>query len=269
IADKAEAASEIAALDLARIPLPRTAPGRPAAEPPFENRNESDDVSTLVAALEATPDATERDVAASAQLAYSVPMPRERPPFETILNSGIAPLQEVDTSEVASRAPTVDEVKRIVEASVAMRADVAAAPKAAASATSATSASETLLLAALEAPKAAPAPQAAALPRKIPVPSGKTGRFSKATPATTVAAAAPKTAATPSAIQRRIAMAALVSDPNARATTTAMTRPKADRLVRDVPTAVFTAGFAADPSSAVADRFIGSAVTFLPVAKFQ
>ncbi|MBP0617468.1 DUF882 domain-containing protein [Jiella mangrovi] len=82
-APAAPAAAEVAALDMARVPLPtfaaRVAP-TPAAEPA------TSEVGALVAALE-----TEKpeESLASGQLAYAVPTPTDRPNFDVLLNGGV------------------------------------------------------------------------------------------------------------------------------------------------------------------------------------
>lgn len=276
-----EEATEVAALDLARIPLPRSAPVRPTLAPelPETAAPAEDNVSALVAALESSPTADD-SAGVAGQMAYAVPTPRDRPPFESILKEAEVP------PVLAAQGPTEDQVKRIVTASSAMRAEMASLTTSAAVSATAERASETvaaktvqkeapsaLVLAALESPRkqpvqsARPMRSAHPLPVRVPVPTGKTGRFKKAE-AEIAAIAAPQPQ-NQSTILSRIEVATLVGDPNQLAADAVTKKPKADVLVRDIPTAVFTAGFASGSHATKSDRFIGSAVNFLPIAKFE
>ncbi|WP_224004441.1 DUF882 domain-containing protein [Aureimonas sp. SA4125] len=271
-------ATEVAALDMSRIPLPHSAPGRErptslVAAAPAE-ASAADEISTLVAELEDTPVTPGVVAGAPSQLAYAVPTPRERPRFDSILKGATpAPLSVASSKPAAEAAAepvkvaSLDAVKRIVESSTAMRAAMAQKPKPVAKTDAADDkAISPLLLAAFETPR--PSPAAAAIAR-LEVPAGKTGRFSRLARAASQpeAAARPKLAAV--SIQSRIEVASIVADPATRAAVAVTRKPNADVLVRDVPTSVFTAGFTSKPLAKDDKQFVGSAVNFLPVAKFR
>ena len=268
--------TDVAELDVARVPVPRFAPVRPALSPPAAIESQ-DDVSTLVAALESAPPVEATVAGAPAQLAYAIPTPRERPPFEAILKgSSVAAIAPQEPQAVAG----VDAIKKILDSAPVMRADVAARPLTAMPTERPEPSKkmvDSMLVAAiaerkLAAEKAPPknlvvasrvnAAVAADGAAVNAVPKGKTGRLARVAPATPVKR-------TQQAIASRIEMAALVADTDNRAKTVALRRPSADGLVRNVPSAVFTAGFTANPLSSASDRFAGSAVNFLPVAKLQ
>jgi len=261
--------TEVAGLDITRVPVPRFAPVRPALAAPAA---QPDDVSTLVAALEASPPVSEIPAGAPAQLAYAVPTPRERPPFEAILKGTTAgAAMETEAPEAPAQAlASNDAIKRILDSAPAIRADLGSKPMSVLPKVRPEPTKkmvDTMLVAALENRKLA---AAAAVPAraaaKTEVPAGKTGRLARVKQP--VAAPAPAKTAQ-QAIHSRIEMAALVADPESRAKAEVLRKPKADGLVRDVPSAVFTAGFTANPLSNASDRFAGSAVNFLPVAKFE
>jgi hypothetical protein len=260
------APTEVASLDLSRIPLPHSAPGRTAtltAAAPAP----ADEISSLVAQLEDVPMARDAVAGAPAQLAYAVPTPRQRPQFDSVLRD-VAATAPVPSE--AMRVANVEAVKRIVESPAAL--PNAATPKSAAVTLAAATPSAApakpaspLLLAAFETPKPTRAATAIA---KLDVPAGKTGRLSRAALAAQPHPAAPAKAAQAS-IQSRIELASLVSDPASRAAEALARKPNADVLVRDVPTSVFTAGFTSKPLAKSGNQFVGSAVNFLPVAKFD
>jgi uncharacterized protein YcbK (DUF882 family) len=261
-------ATEVASLDLSRIPLPHAAPGRSAVLAPTANAA-PDEISSLVAQLEDVPMARDSVAGAPAQLAYAVPMPRQRPAFDSVLRENgtavaAAPAAAPLPSE-AVRVANVEAVKRIVDAPATQPTAVTAAAAPAPAAKAASKPAAPMLLAAFEAPK--PSRSVAAI-AKLDAPAGKTGRLSRAAaagqkqpqPAPTVVQAA---------IQSRIELASLVSDPAERAAAAVAQKPNADVLVRDVPTSVFTAGFTSKPLAEARNHFAGSAVNFLPVAKFR
>lgn len=272
--------TEVAALDLSRIPLPRAAPGRQVPAVPAAAGIPSD--PTLVASLNAAPAPETGSVDASAQLAYAVPTPRRRPLFETLLQGEpelAAAAAETEVAAVSapaappsvpSSAEKADEIRRIVEASAAMRADVMGQPKAVLPSgrpSPAPQKADQLLLAALQTPTpAGPAVSLPARPAKSAVPQGKTGRIARVK----APAPAPLPPRSQQVLASRFEMATLVAaDPSIRAAKAVGKKPNADVLVRDVPSSVFTAGFAPEPVNPASDRFVGSAVNFLPVAKFQ
>lgn len=307
--ETAPAGTEVAALAMSRIPLPRRAPQRttPASVVPIPSEavataEADDDVSTLVASLASSPEAREIANGAAGQLAYSVPMPRNRPPFASILKDQ-APV------EASPSQASVDEIRGIVESDREM-AQAASAPAAAlaASAAARSKLAPAMLAAAFPSERpAAPAPEArqpssalmaaiahpsqrpAAEPRKSrpdlllasfpapqkprpaaarwDVPAGKTGRFSRKSSEPRLEAALPSPVRQ-SGI-RPMEVASLVADPNTRSEILAMRKPNAGLLVREVPTAVFTAGFARSSVNGSSDHFFGSAINFLPVAKFD
>ncbi|WP_102961205.1 DUF882 domain-containing protein [Mangrovicella endophytica] len=255
-----EKATEVASLDTRHVPTPTWAPARAAAAPAAA-AVPADEVTTLVAALEKqAADETE----SAAQLAYNVPTPRQRPLFETILAEK-APEPKAAAEEAivtASVMPAPRPERLVVEpgktaaASLMLNAAApsmkpAAAPKSAA------------VPAATRVASLAPAAPVAA-PRAASV-SGKGGRLVRSQ--RQVAAPAPTMAQ--QAITSRVQIASLVIDPDLRAKVAGMQRPKADRLVQEAPTSVYTMGFAAEPRNPAADRFVGTAVEFLPVANFR
>lgn len=260
--------TEVAGLDVARVPVPRSAPNRPAVAVPAP---EDDEVSSLVAALESSPTAGEIVAGAPAQLAYAVPTPRERPPFEAILK-GASPAVAADAAPLEAPGQVLasnDAIKRILDSAPVMRADVAGKPTAALPAARpepSKKMADAMLVAAIESRKVAAATTPARSAAKIEVPAGKTGRFARVRKSAETPTPAKNTQ---KAITSRIEMAALVADPESRAQAEIARKPKAEGLVRNVPSAVFTAGFTANPLTNASDRFAGSAVNFLPVAKFE
>lgn len=296
--EKAEE-TEVASLAMSRIPLPRSAPQRTILTPvvPLPSEAlvaEKDEVSALVASLASSPEAEEIAAGAAGQLAYSVPTPRNRPPFASILRdpapatSGVAPASVdeirriVDAGDDAASVPNVLATTRgqAVPIPAMMNAAFPAErPAVGAPARQSLAA----LMAAVAMPTGRPAgttgkqgrnllvasfdrPQKP-LPTRVKwdVPAGKTGRFTRSGPA----AAEEASQARPQAAGGRVELASLVADPNSRAAKAVLRKPDAGSLVRDVPTSVFTAGFARQPLGNVSDRFAGSAVNFLPVAKFD
>ncbi|UIJ70889.1 DUF882 domain-containing protein [Aurantimonas sp. HBX-1] len=242
------AETEVAALESAKIPVPTWAPSRATPELPVAA--ESDAVSTLVAALETQA----AETVASGQLAYAVPRPRDRPQFDAVLK---------ETAPVAAAAAPVPA------ASPAPAAAPAAEPMAVAAAPAVTPRP-------LVEPKATPAeplltaaasrPTPLLQPARAPLIAGKGGRVLKE------AVMPPARAVTvdpQEAIASRIAVATLVADPAERARDMPQQMPDGHRLVGDVPSSVFAAGFAPATAAEKTGRFSGSAVTFLPLVKLQ
>jgi uncharacterized protein YcbK (DUF882 family) len=248
-ANAPSAAVEVAALDNAKIPVPTWAPSRAAPEAPAPA--EPDAVSTLVAALESQA----AETVASGQMAYAVPMPRDRPPFEAVLNEPAA--------EVAAEAPTVDAAPagEAAQKMVVAAAPVPAAPPRSLGETKAAQASALLTAAATR-------PTPLIEPARAPMIAGKGGRVLKepAMPPVRAVTIDPQ-----EAIASRIAVAALVADPDQRARDLPQARPDGHSLARQIPDAVFAAGFAPATSAAAekTGRFSGSAVNFLPLVKLQ
>jgi uncharacterized protein YcbK (DUF882 family) len=260
-------ATEVAGLDLSRIPLPHAAPGRPSVLAPAA-AGAADEISTLVAQLEDTPVTRDSVAGTPAQLAYAVPMPRQRPAFDSVLRDSataavVAPAAAPLPSE-AVRVANVEAVKKIVDAPAKAPVLVTPTSPPAAATKSAAKPAAPLLLAAYETAKPSRAVAAIA---KADLSPGKGGRLAR-TVATGQKQPEPARAAVQAAIQSRIELASLVSDPAKRAAVAVAQKPNADVLVRDVPTSVFTAGFTSKPLAA-GNTFAGSAVNFLPVAKFR
>ncbi|KAB0678766.1 DUF882 domain-containing protein [Aureimonas leprariae] len=267
---------EVAALEPSRIPLPSAAPVRetalvaeamkvPVPTVPANAPQTGD--SALLAALSASPAAEETAAGEAAQLAYSVPTPRSRPPFAAILK------QETPS------AGTIDEVRAIVEtanaemppatpapstdgASVAALAVPAAVPLHAPAAHPQRPEAGRVLLASLEQSKSAKLASAPAA--KLAIPAGKTGRLQNR--GAIVNTAVPAKPISQAAISSRIRLADLVGDPNHRPEVSATNHPDGGRLVRNVPNAVLSDGFSTEPA-APSNGFAGSAVHFTPVVK--
>nr|WP_244639313.1 DUF882 domain-containing protein [Aureimonas endophytica] len=268
--------TEVAALDLSRIPLPSAAPIRETvavAEAMKVPVPSAPAAEAMVAALETAPKA-EEDVAAkeSGQLAYAVPTPRSRPPFASILKdetparsdtsaalSAIIETAEVETPAAAAPAPS--------HASAAIAAVTAPAPVLAmAPPPVLTKHADKLVLASLAPPVHKASETVAANPAVIP--EGKTGRFKRHSPAESAKAATSETRVVQKAVSDRIRMANLVTDPNTRREVAAMGRPNATVLVRNAPTSVLAAGFTSQPVMTQATySFAGSAVNFMPMIK--
>ncbi len=262
--EAAAAETAVAALVPARVPLPTRAPARPDAIDPAE---------TLVAALEA-----EAAPGAPAQLAYAVPTPRARPPFEAVLRGEQAALP---TPRMVGAEPELTP-ESIIAAAMAENAAAASgataahpvatpshrpaeAPVIAALMPAAAEPADPIRLAALSAP--APAP-AKTLPASRPAVSPKGGRVV----GDEAAIAAARRAAQPSArmIAERVEVADLIANPERRALEQDLQRPVAHSLIGNVPDAVFAHGFSrkgAAPSAT--SRFEGKAVTFMPVHKIN
>jgi hypothetical protein len=265
------AETAVAALVPARVPLPTSAPVRPDAVDP---------AATLVAALEA-----EAAPGAPAQLAYAVPTPRARPPFEAVLRGEQAALP---TPRMIGADPELTP-ESIIAAAMAESASAAAgaAPAAASPVQPAAvlpshrpadasliaavaamapvpAASEPVRLAALKAEPAAaklqPAPRTGV--------SAKGGRVV----GDEAAIAAGRRAARPSArlIAERVEVASLISNQERRALEQELQRPVAHSLIGNVPEAVFAHGFSRKAGApAASSRFEGKAVNFMPVHKIN
>jgi hypothetical protein len=215
-------------------------PEQPAAAEP-------DAVSSLVAALETQA----AETVAAGQMAYAVPTPRDRPQFDAVLNEQAT----VPAAPAAPSAPAADPAKPTV---------VAAAPVPAASPRPAAKPETTQVASLLTAAASRPAPLLQ--PARAPVIEGKGGRVLKepAMPPVKAVTVDPQ-----EAIASRIAVAALVADPAQRARELPQQMPDGHRLVGDVPSSVFAAGFAPATAAQKTGRFSGSAVNFLPLVKLQ
>ncbi len=244
----------VASLDAARIPVPTWAPVRATAqtltagsEAPASPADAapSDTVSTLVAALEAQ--ATE--TAASGQLAYVVPTPRDRPMFDDLLKTdkaASAATRQAIESVVATAMPVARPVIEPKTAQPAAMMKVAAVT---------------------------PTPPARSRPKAMTTSrDGNTSSDGKGDRVMRVAAkpTAKSTRVDPQqAINSRIEIASLVSDPNRRAEQMATSNPDTGRLVGDLPRTLFAAGFTPSTATGKTDRFSGSAVNFLPLVKLK
>ncbi len=272
--------TEVAALVPVRVPLPTTAPKRPAEADAVVPQTLDE---TLVAALE-----EEAPPAAPGQLAYAVPMPRARPPFEAVLRNEQAALP---TPRMIGSEPELTP-----EAIIAAAMPDAAGPAPAAipvaypserpevsqiaaamlpTAKVAAPAEKPFLVAALERQ---PAPPAAVAPAGKPVAAAKKSGSAKGgrvvgDDAALAAAAKPAprpAAASAATIARRIEIASLITNPERRAMETKLSRPVADGLIGNLPAAVFAKGFSAKGvSPAGTQHFEGTAVNFLPVHKID
>ncbi|MBB4003947.1 DUF882 domain-containing protein [Aurantimonas endophytica] len=237
--------TEVAALESAKIPVPTWAPSRAMPEQPATA--EPDAVSSLVAALETQA----AETVAAGQMAYAVPTPRDRPQFDAVLNEPAV----VAAAPAAPSTPAADPAKPTV---------VAAAPVPAASPRPAAKPETTQVASLLTAAASRPAPLLQ--PARAPVIEGKGGRVLKepAMPPVKAVTVDPQ-----EAIASRIAVAALVADPAQRARELPQQMPDGHRLVGDVPSSVFAAGFAPATAAQKTGRFSGSAVNFLPLVKLQ
>ncbi|WP_294640623.1 DUF882 domain-containing protein [uncultured Aureimonas sp.] len=260
------AETAVAALVPARVPLPTSAPVRPDAVDP---------AATLVAALEA-----EAAPGAPAQLAYAVPMPRARPPFEAVLRAEQAALP---TPRMIGAEPELTP-ESIIAAAMAESTSTAAAaePLVRPAAAPSQRPAETTAVAALAA--AAPIP-ASSGPIRVAALSASAPPVSKPRiPARPVSAkggrvvgdeaamAAARRAAQPSAriIAERVEVAALIANPERRAIEADLQRPVAHSLIGNVPDTVFAHGFSRKTGSpSAAGRFEGKAVNFMPVRKIN
>ncbi|KQT54446.1 hypothetical protein ASG43_02265 [Aureimonas sp. Leaf454] len=224
--------SEFAALVPARVPLPQWAPQRaaPAVIAPsvavasVASPAQRDDVSALMAAVESTSAAQEIAASAPAQMAYAVPTPRSRPPFEAILSgkpasadairdiaSASVPMPSEMPSRVAATTPAPHALavtpsqRPVATASLTPRTQPKILPASAPTVAKAAAPRQNLLLASTGSAK----PRAAKPAAPLAVPKGKTGRFARTSPAPTSAPAAIAAAVAPSqdAIQSRIEMA--------------------------------------------------------------
>jgi len=242
----------VASLDAARIPVPTWAPVRATAqtltagsETPVSPADaaRSDSVSTLVAALEAQ--ATE--TAASGQLAYVVPTPRDRPVFDDLLKTDKAP-----------SAATRQAIESVVAAAMPVARPVIE-PK--------TAQPAAMMKVAAVTPPARSRPKAMTTSR-----DGNTSSDGKGDRVMRVAAkpTAKSTRVDPQqVINSRIEIASLVSDPNRRTEQMATSNPDTGRLVGDLPRTLFAAGFTPSTATGKTDRFSGSAVNFLPLVKLK
>lgn len=257
----------VAALVPARVPLPTRAPVRPDAVDP---------ATTLVAALEAEA-AAEVAPGAPTQLAYAVPMPRARPPFEAVLRADQAALP---TPRMIGAEPELTPESIIAAAMAESTAAAAGAePAARPAVTPSHRPAEATAVAALAA--AAPIPASS---QPVRVASLATPAVSKsaARPAMSAkggrvvgdeaALAAARRAAQPSAriIAERVEVAALIANPERRALEADLQRPVAHSLIGNVPDAVFAHGFSRKTGApSAAGRFEGKAVNFMPVHKIN
>ncbi|WP_152048063.1 DUF882 domain-containing protein [Aureimonas psammosilenae] len=262
---------QVAALDISRVPLPSAAPVREssviaqAMKVPVPTAPVAPDSETVLAALASAP---AEDVAAKdGQLAYSVPTPRSRPPFASVLRDIPVPaapsVAELAAPAVETAAPIATSLASAAIATAQTHAVATLAREAAPphSASARRAADDKVLLASLAPAKRNPAPVAV----KLPVPEGKTGRFKRDINAATGTSAA---RVVQQAISDKVRMADLVTDPNARHEVRAMIHPNASSLVRNTPTSVLATGFTSDPiTSYSTDRFAGSAVNFMPMIK--
>ncbi|WP_279480935.1 DUF882 domain-containing protein [Aureimonas sp. SK2] len=264
------AETAVAALVPARVPLPTSAPSRPQVVDP---------ASTLVAALEAE---AQPEVApgAPAQLAYAVPTPRARPPFEAVLRGEQAALP---TPRMIGTEPELTP-ESIIAAAMAESAAASAGTKppsrpapqpsarpdeaalvAAVMPATPTPAAAPIRVAALDATAAVVAKVAEPARRTV---SAKGGRVV----GDEAAIAAARRAAQPSAriIAERVEFAALISNPERRALEQELERPVAHSLIGNVPDAVFAHGFSHKGSvPSASSRFEGKAVNFMPVHKIN
>lgn len=243
------AETEVAALDNAKIPVPTWAPSRAAPEAPAAA--EPDAVATLVAALETQA----AETVATGQMAYAVPMPRDRPPFEAVLTEPAPMVAAVPEASPAEDAPAAAAAEPVV---------VAAAPVPAASPRPLIEPKAAEAASMLTAAATRPTPLLQ--PARAPMIAGKGGRVVKepAMPPVRAVTIDPQ-----EAIASRIAVAALVADPDQRARDLPQARPDGYRLAREMPQSVFAAGFAPGAEAQKTGRFSGSAVNFLPLVKLQ
>ena len=264
--------TQVAALEPARIPVPRWAPGRAvpaevtttttmtaAAEAAPENAAAPDAVGAMVAALEeqarqqaGQAKATPAGAASDTQLAYAVPMPQERPLFDEVLKPA-----EADRAAAASLS-TMEAVKRVAMAGPAGRPG--AGPEAP------LASGHKLLTEAAARPVTAPPRRSQ--PAHVASLEGKGGRVIGAS----AGASRPRVARTidpQEAIRSRIAVASLVTDPDERPVEVASNAPDAQRLVGALPKALYEKGFLPNYQPAPSDRFSGSAVQFFPLVKVK
>ncbi len=245
-ASAAEDAVTVAALDASRVPLPSAAPMREQVEavvaavkvpvPTAPADRPMPAGEALVAALETAPPPAEIAAAEAGQLAYAVPRPRNRPPFESILRNETPAADAVDEIRAITEAAAIEMP---VAAPASVRAEPAPVP-----------AAGRVRLASLQAPAKPivrqPPVVVAAKPKAVPV--GKTARFKRpAAPAGVFASAKPAPTARPvhmsqAAIADRIGLADFGAP--AADDKTAPSRTGA-RLVRKAPTALpaLAAGF--------------------------
>lgn len=270
-APPAEVPTETAVAALVRVPVPTFAARTPA---PAEQPQGLDE--TLVAALEqAAP-----TVAAPGQLAYAVPTPSERPPFEAVLRADRAALPTPRMIE-----PEADLTPEAIIAAAALT-DTPAAPPAAAMTLAHAAvphARPQSAVAALVGRPSAPAaatevaslePAALRLPAAAPAPAapkgGKGGRVAGDPAAAVSRKATARVEKEADVANRRVEIASLITAPERRAVETRFQHPVADDLIRDRPTAVFLRGFAAkSPMPRATQHFEGRAVNFLPVHKID
>ncbi|WP_019998234.1 DUF882 domain-containing protein [Aureimonas ureilytica] len=273
---------EVAALSPARVPLPSSAPARPAAAKALDE--------TLVAALEEA----EPPPAAPGQLAYAVPMPRERPPFEAVLRGDkpALPSQESIVAEaekgltpeaiIAAAMPAVPpsaSPAEVPQAPVTTVAQHVVTPSARPQSTIAQAlarpaeAAPTLQVASLEptaAPQRSPIAGAVASAKAKGKSAAQTARGGRVVGDAEPQAETTVRRASPDQIAKRIAIASLITSPERRAIEEKLARPVADTLISNVPNAVFSRGFSRKGGSpAGPQHFEGKAVNFLPVHKFD
>ena len=234
-------ATQVAALEPARVPVPRWAPARavPAevttavAKAAPEDAPGPDAVGAMVAALEeqATQQAEQAkgkpgETESGAQLAYAVPLPQGRPLFDEVL-------KPADRPAAWPEAPLASGHKLLTEA--------AARP--------------------VTAPRR---PE----PRHVASLEGKGGRVIGASGGASRPRAA-RRIDPQEAIQARIAVASLITDPDERPVEVASNAPDAERLVGALPKALYAKGFLPNYQPAPSDRFSGSAVQFFPLVKVK
>ncbi|WP_182085351.1 DUF882 domain-containing protein [Aureimonas sp. ME7] len=259
------AETQVAALVPARVPLPTHAPERPAVADAV--------AATLVASLEA--EAAEASPVAPAQLAYAVPTPRARPPFEAVLRGEQAALptprmvgSEPDlTPESIIAAALADEAPALSTPAAARPTHRPATPLALAAAmpgeAPASAERKPIVVAALGGTGSSTLPKPA---RKTV--SSKGGRVV----GDEAALAAAKRAAQPSSriIAERVEIASLITNPERRAVEQDLERPVAHSLIGSIPDTVFVRGFSSKSASpSGSSRFEGTAVNFMPVHKLN
>ncbi|MCB8839561.1 DUF882 domain-containing protein [Aurantimonas sp. VKM B-3413] len=261
--------TEVAALEIARVPVPTFAPSREttasvavatASEPADSDSAASDELGRLVAALEDQ----RSEVASGSQLAYAVPTPTDRPPFDSVLKDAARQSQTSGTKILVADAIPQPRpaVKSPVEREIA-------GPKRelAASAVSRAAVASVMSPASFERTKPAPRAAAAkgAAERKVVVAT-KGGRVLTVGPQ---APAQPVVIDAQEAIASRIEVAVLITDPGDRAESITTPERSASALVGRMPRELLARGFAADHDTGKTGRFSGSAVSFAPVVKLR
>ncbi|WP_209735828.1 DUF882 domain-containing protein [Aureimonas populi] len=262
---------EVAALDLARVPVPASAPARSAPAVVAAAAEEAPVAGTVSQTLVAALETPAPSAASAGQLAY-VPTPSTRPPFEAILQA--LPVPQAAPAVAAADSEDQPVAMASLEASAPL--PVAAPPVPAAQPASeepsladGTPVPSALVAALEEAADIAPTDLAAA-PMDEPAPSlsGKGGRVLRSE-AARAQPAAPRVMDVDEMIGRRIEVASLVTGLEDRALESRPARPRGNMLVVDVPVAGVASGFAPATSVSASDRFSGSAVNFLPMQRLN